>query len=283
MNWTYTTLPDLTDEEFYEWRLLLEERTGISFEKHKRILQTGLGQRMQEVGCKSYREYYNNIKFAKGGDLEWTALLRTLTVKETRFSRDEDAIRYVKSYLFNKLVSGNHKGSLEIWSVASSTGEEPYTLAMTTNDCIEGLGVEKYFGVTATDICISSLAIARKGVYHNRRLETLSKELRDRYFESVGEDKSIVVKWLKQRVCFVQANIIDLGDLPVSNMDVVYCQNVLVYFKRWRQQAVLDELVERLKPGGLLVVGMGEGRGWNNDKVERVKDDTVQAYIKKTA
>ncbi len=280
MSWTYNTLPDLTPEEFYEWRNLLEERTGISFEKHKRILQTGLGQRMQEVGCKSYREYYNNIKFAQGGELEWTALLRTLTVKETRFLRDEDAIEYVKGYLFKQLVSGKHNGSLEIWSVASSTGEEPYTLAMTANDCIEGLGIEKYFGVTATDICMSSLAIARKGAYHNRRLETLSKDMQERYFEASGNDRSAVVKWLKQRVCFVQANIIDLGDLPVSNMDVVFCQNVLIYFKRWRQHAVLDELVERLKPEGLLVVGMGEGAGWNNKKVVRVKDDGVQAYIK---
>lgn len=280
MSWTYNTLPDLTEEEFFEWRNLLEERTGISFERHKRILQTGLGQRMQEVGCKSYREYYNNVRFAKGGDLEWTALLRTLTVKETRFLRDADAVEYVRSYLFKQLISGKHEGSLEIWSVASSTGEEPYTLAMTANDCIEGLGIEKYFGVTATDICMSSLAIARKGAYHNRRLETLSKDLQERYFESSGNDRSVVVKWLKQRVCFVQANIIDLGDLPVSNMDVIYCQNVLVYFKRWRQKAVLDELVERLKPEGILIVGMGEGAGWDNKKVVRVKDDSVQAYIK---
>lgn len=280
MSWTYNTLPNLTEEEFCEWRNLLEERTGISFGKHKRILQTGIGQRMQEVGCKSYRDYYNNIKFAKGGELEWTALLRTLTVKETRFLRDADAIKYLQSYLFKQLVSGKHNGSLEIWSVASSTGEEPYTLAMTANDCIEGLGIEKYFGVTATDICLSSLATARKGSYHNRRLETLSKDLQDRYFESSGKDRSTVVKWLRQRVCFVQANIIDMGDLPVNNMDIIYCQNVLVYFKRWRQKAVLDELVERLKPEGLLVVGMGEGSGWVNNKVVRVKDDSVQAYIK---
>jgi type IV pilus assembly protein PilK len=104
--------------------------------------------------------------------------------------------------------------------------------------------------------------------------------LRERYFEDIRQNKSAVVKWLKDRVCFVQGNIIDLGDLPVSNMDVVYCQNVLIYFKKWRQKAVLDELVERLKPEGLLVVGMGEAVGWSNPKVTRVKDDSVQAYIK---
>lgn len=281
MSWTYTSaLPELSDEEFQEWQQLLEERTGISFEKHKQILQTGLVTRMQEIDVKSYRDYYHTVTFKKGWALEWAALLRTLTVKETRFWRDPDALEFLKKHLFRVLASGKHQGSLNIWSVASSTGEEPYTLAMIANNCIEVAGADKYFGVTATDICLSSLSIARKGIYPNRRLDYMDKALRDRYFEDQGANKSAVVKWLKDRVCFVQANIIDLSELPVSNMDIVYCQNVLIYFKRWRQQAVLDELVERLKPEGLLVVGMGEGAGWNNPKVAKVKDDSVQAYIR---
>lgn len=280
MSWTYVSQPDLSDEEFEEWQHLLEERTGISFEKHKQILQTGLVQRMQEIDAKNYREYYNAVTFKKGWALEWAALLRTLTVKETRFSRDPDALRYLKKYLLDLLSTDKHQGSLNIWSVASSTGEEPYTLAMVANDCIESLKLNKYFGVTATDICLSSLSIAKKGVYPSRRLETIEQPLRNRYFETQENNKSGVVKWLKERVCFVQANIIDLGDLPVHDMDVVYCQNVLIYFKRWRQQAVLDALVERMKPEGLLVVGMGEALGWNNPKVTKVKDDSVQAYIK---
>jgi chemotaxis protein methyltransferase CheR/type IV pilus assembly protein PilK len=280
MAWTYTTQPELTEEEFAEWQNLLEERTGISFEKHKQILQTGLIQRMQEVDVKSYRDYYHMVTFKKGWALEWSALLRTLTVKETRFLRDPDALEFLKKYVFKLLSSDKHRGSLNIWSVASSTGEEPYTLAMIANDCIEGLKADKYFGVTATDICLSSLSIARKGVYNSRRLEYMDKKLRERYFEDIGDNKSAVVKWLKDRVCFAQANIIDLAELPVNNMDIVYCQNVLIYFKKWRQQAVLDELVERLKPEGLLVVGMGEAVGWNNPKVTKVKDETVQAYVR---
>jgi len=280
MSWTYISQPDLTDEEFEEWQHLLEERTGISFEKHKQILQTGLVQRMQEIKIDSYREYYNTVTFKKGWALEWAALLRTLTVKETRFLRDPDALEYLKKYLLETLKSGQHQGSLNIWSVASSTGEEPYTLAMIANNCIQQLKLNKYFGVTATDICLSSLSIAKKGIYPARRVEIIDKQLRDRYFESVDGNKTAVVNWLKDRVCFVQANIIDLGDLPVEDMDVVYCQNVLIYFKRWRQQAVLDALVERMKPKGLLVVGMGEALGWNNPKVTKVKDDSVQAYIK---
>ena len=279
MAWAYQTLPELSDAEFQTWQTLLEERTGISFERHKLILQTGLNQRMREIGCCDYDQYFRQICYSKGGALEWEALLKTLTVKETRFYRDEDAFECVRKYLFNHLLIDNDATSIEIWSVACSTGEEPYSLAMMANDCIEGLGVDKYFGVTATDICLSSLSEARLGTYVPRRLDTLSVAIRDRYFEETPNGYEIA-PWIRQRVCFVQANIIELGRLPIADMDIIYCQNVLIYFRRWRQQQALDDLVERLKVGGLLVIGSGEGIGWNNDQVQRLDDDAVQAYIK---
>lgn len=280
LTWTLASTLDLSDQEFDEWQLLLEERTGISFDKHRRILQTGLIQRMREIGCDNYREYYAKVRFSKGGASEWAALLRTLTVKETRFHRDPEAISFLRKYLIKVLTAKNYAGPLEIWSVASSTGEEPYSLAMLANDCIEDLGVKTLFGVTATDICLSSLSIARKGIYPKRRLETLEKQLIERYFSKLDENNYSISREIKERVCFAQANLINLGDFPVRDVDVIYCQNVLIYFKRWRQKQVLDDLVERLKPNGLLIVGMGEASGWENRHVARIKDDSVQAYIK---
>ena len=277
MGWAFNAIPPLTEDEFAQWQKLLEGRTGISFERHKVILQTGLSQRMREIDCDNYQDYYRIVCFAKGGALEWEALLRTLTVKETRFFRDEDAFEFVRKFLFKRMLSKDCGRSLEIWSVASSTGEEPYSLAMVANDCIEGLGADKFYGVTATDICQAALAEARRGLYPDRRLELLPPLIRSRYFDK-NEDGYKVTGSIKERVCFVQANIIELEKLPMGDMDVIYCQNVLIYFKSWRRDKVLDELVERLKPNGLLVVGMGESVGWSNDKVERVKSDAVQAY-----
>ncbi|CAA0115728.1 Chemotaxis protein methyltransferase 1 [BD1-7 clade bacterium] len=279
MNWAYQSIPELSDSEFDTWQNLLEQRTGISFERHKQILQTGLGQRMREVGCLDYGQYFRQICYGKGGALEWEALLKTLTVKETRFFRDEDAFEYVRKYLFNRLVRPDADKTLEIWSVACSTGEEPYSMAMLANDTIEGLGGSKYYGITATDICLASLADARAGKFGERRVDGIESSMRDRYF--VHQDgRYKIVDWLREKICFVQANIIELGHLPIAQQDVVYCQNVLVYFRRWRQHQVLDELAARLKPGGLLVLGSGEGAGWVNPSVRRADDDTVQAYIK---
>ncbi len=279
MTWALQSIPDLTDAEFSTWQNLLEERTGISFERHKQILQTGLGQRMREVGCLDYGQYFRQVCYGKGGALEWEALLKTLTVKETRFFRDPDAFEFVRKYLFNRLLNPQADKTLEIWSVACSTGEEPYSMAMLANDSIEGLGVNKYFGVTATDICLASLAEARSGRYSRRRVEHTAPDLRERYFED-QDSHFAVADWLREKICFVQANIIELGDLPIANQDIIYCQNVLVYFRRWRQHQVLDQLATRLKPGGIMVLGSGEGAGWSNTTVRRADDDSVQAYIK---
>jgi chemotaxis protein methyltransferase CheR/type IV pilus assembly protein PilK len=278
--WSPKALPDIDDDEFALWVELLELRTGISFEKYRPILQAGLKQRMQEISCDSFSEYFQWVTEGKQAAAEWTALLRTLTVKETRFFRDPDALDFVRKYLHKLLSEKKHQSSVELWSVACSTGEEPYSLAMITNEVLLASGSTEYFGVTASDICLSSLAQAKKGVYANRRLETVPKTLVSRYFDAINEQQSVIKAAIKQRICFVQANIIELEDLPVNNMDVIYCQNVLIYFKRWRQQAVLDNLVDRLKINGILVIGMGEAAGWSNKKVARIKNERVQAYIK---
>lgn len=278
--WSLNTLPDLSAAEIGIWLELLEFRTGISFEKYQRILQAGLKQRMREIDCDNFAEYYQLVTEGKQAAAEWSALLRTLTVKETRFYRDETALAFLQDYLYQSLPRQDENEPLEVWSVACSTGEEPYSLAMLIKTTLNSLGINRFFGITATDICLSSLAVARKGAYNNRRLQSLPKRLSSQFFKGIDANNSQVVEELKEHICFAQANIIKLEHLPVNNIDIIYCQNVLIYFKRWRQKVVLDELVERLKPRGVLVIGMGEAVDWNNNKVERIKDDRVQAYIK---
>lgn len=276
--WTLNALPDLSDEEFAEWQALLEERTGITFDRHRSILQNGLAQRLREIKLGSYREYLRQIRVGAQGAAEWEALLRTLTVKETRFFRDTDAYLFLKRFLM-KYIPLQASNSLEIWSAACSTGEEPYSLAMLTSDVIESLQSDKYYGVTATDICMSTLSTARQGSFAKRKLDVLGLRSKTKYFHE-QDDCYTIKDVIKQRVCFVQANLVHDEALPISNLDVIYCQNVLIYFKKQRQYKVLDSLVDRIKPGGLLVVGMAEAQGWVNPAVKKINDDKVQAYQK---
>ena len=280
MAWTYQVIPDLSEEQYSRWQAILEKRTGIYFSHHKSILQAGLTQRMREIDCLDYEKYYQQIVHGSGRAIEWAALLNTLTVRETSFFRHKDAFDYLSKHLFNRLLSGELGGenSVEMWSVGCSSGEEAYSLAMVANDCIEGLGIDSYFGVTASDISLSALAEARRGIYTDRKLETMDAAIKERYFQC-EKDNNLVVPCIKQRVCFVQANIINMQSMPVSKMDVICCQNVLIYFRRWRQKEVLNSFVNQLKPGGLLIVGLGEAVDWVHPKMKRVAEESVQAYV----
>ncbi len=283
MNWQYSVIPDLTDAQYKRWQHLLEVRTGIFFAEHKSILQVGLTRRMREVDCLDYEKYYRQVEKKDSGAIEWAALLNALTVKETSFFRHPEAFDYVNAYL-RDLLLGCADRELNLWSVGCATGEEAYTLAMIVHACIENYAADDIatasFGVTATDISGAALKSARKGRYSKRQMMQVKEPDIKRYFEEVDEEGATIVPWLKQQVCFVQANAVDMQSMPVSEMDVIYCQNMLVYFKPACQGEVLDNLAQRLKPGGLLVIGLGEAISWRNPKIRRLSEDKIQAYVR---
>ncbi len=161
-----------------------------------------------------------------------------------------------------------------------STGEEPYSLAIIANECQHEINQHFYFGVTAVDVSLPALSIARRGVYGERSMSFLTDSERQHYFRPVENGQFEVLPRLKKRVCFSQANINNLSTMPAQLMDVVFCQNVLIYFRSWRRREILNQLVARLKPGGLLVIDLGETTDWLHADMQRVDNDEVQAYIK---
>lgn len=282
MSWSYQKTPDLTQDQFLCWQSLLEQKTGINFSLHKSILQTGLNQRMRQVECDDYQQYYSLVLDEKSGSIEWIALLNSLTVGETRFFRHPEAFDYLEHYLIDRFrLCSWQKRPLEIWSVGCSTGEETYSLAMLAQTCLDARNSTQYFGVIGSDISIAALADARKGIYQTRKLQYIDPILKSRFFEPFNRLESRVVNTLRDRICFVRANMMELDSAPIENMDVIFCQNVLVYFRRDRQHYVLNQLAKRLRPGGVLITGVGETAGWKNNTVEPVADKRIQAYIKK--
>jgi type IV pilus assembly protein PilK len=281
-SWSYQPPVNLTDEQYHQWQALLEQRAGICFMQHKSILQTGLSQRMREIGVEDYDDYFKQVSAVPEGAIEWSLLVDRISVKETSFFRDPDSFSALKNYLLIRLDPQirEQDDTLEIWSVGCSTGEEPYSLAIAAVDMADYLASNIFIGVTATDISKTALSHARKGLYATRKIEALPLDTKNKYFSVFSDKQYQVVDSLKEKLCFVQSNILDLDKTPSIQMDIIYCQNVLVYFQRWRHQQVLDMFVERLKPGGLLVMGPGEVMNWRNPKVSRLADDLVQAYVR---
>jgi chemotaxis protein methyltransferase CheR/type IV pilus assembly protein PilK len=280
--WSYQAPPELSDEQYARWQTLLEERTGICFLQHKSIMQKGLSQRMREVGVDDYEQYFQQISAVPEGAVEWMRLVDRISVKETSFYREPHSYQVLRSYLLKRVDHnvGADNAFLDLWSVGCSTGEEAYSLAMTANDAIDFLGADVFLGVMATDISQSALAAARQGRYASRKLSGLPLAITQKYFVRRSEQEFEVVDRLRQRMNFVQGNLLNLAALPKMDMDVIFCQNVLVYFRRERQRQVLDNLVRHLKPGGMLIVGPGEVVGWRHTQMQRTADEYVQAYIR---
>ncbi len=281
-SWMLKNLPEMDERQFQQWQTLIEKRTGISLTpERKTFLQTNLGIRMREIGCQNYQEYYEQVTNSPAGFIEWAILVDRLTVQETRFYRDEHAYSLMVDYILTRPLEVFRKTPIEAWSVGCATGEEAYTMAMLIDECMETLGLEKYYGVTGTDISKPALEKARTGLYPARKLVTLSEQRKQRYFTAKPRNQHEVIPALKARVCFARINVLDLRDAPMHGMNIIYCQNLLIYFRRWRRKEILNRLAERLIPGGLLILGLGEMVDWQHPLLERVPSDTTLAYIRR--
>jgi type IV pilus assembly protein PilK len=166
--------------------------------------------------------------------------------------------------------------------VGCASGEETYSLAVCAAEVLRNADAAgACFGVIGTDISLSALSRSREGLYGERRLEQLEPDVRERYFAPLPERRYQVIPSLAARVCFARLNVLELAGAPMSDMDVIFCQNLLIYFRRWRRREILNRLAERLAPGGLLVIGVGEVVGWQHPELVPVADSEVLAFTRK--
>ena len=279
-NWSLDETLTLSDEQFHLWQALLEERTGMQFAKHRKIfLETSLARRMREIGLQDFDSYYNKLMAGAAGKVEWVTLVDRLTVQETSFFRHACSFELVRQHCETALEQG--KSDLNVWSVGCSTGEEPYSLAMLMNDVLCQKN-EFYWGITATDISLPALSKARAGIYSQRKLEGLSDKIRARYFKETNDPKRYQIsEQLTQRICFAQLNVLALESAPMKDMDIIYCQNMLIYFQRWRKRDIVTHLAERLAPGGLMVLGVSEILDWSHPEMERVPVADTLAFVRR--
>lgn len=280
--WSLRRLPDMDEAQFSQWQTLLEHRTGITLSAERRsFLETNLGIRMREIGCNSYQAYYEKIVSGPDAIQEWSTLVDRLTVQETRFFRDPDAFRLVADYVLTRPREQLRKRPLEAWSVGCSSGEEPYTLAMLLNECMSQLELQPLFGITGSDISKPAIDKARDGLFNPRKLMGMDEELKTRYFRPAERNTVEIVKSIRERVCFTRLNVLDLDQAPMHGMNIIFCQNLLIYFRRWRRREIVRRLAERLAPGGLLVLGQGELTDWQPPGLQRLPSEHVLAWIKR--
>jgi chemotaxis methyl-accepting protein methylase len=273
-------LPDMDDRLFEQWVSLLRERTGMAMPRERKsFLVTSIGLRMREIGYQDYGAYYEYLTSGVAGNIEWMALVDRLTVHETRFFRDPRSLEYVERECLPQMIQRVRRNEhVQVWSAGCATGEEAFTFAMLIDSALMEAGVPASFGVIGTDISLYSLATAREGIYAERRIKQVPERFRHRYCERLEVGSFRMADRLRRRICFAQFNIRDVSTTPPGNMDLVFCQNVLIYFERESRLRILEGLVRPLRVGGSLVLGAGEVIGWEHPHMVRAGKPDVLAF-----
>ena len=278
--WSLKSLPDMDGQQFQQWQALLEQRTGMHLApERKTFLQTSIGIRMREIACDSYQNYYEFVTTSPNRVVEWATLVDRLTVQETRFFRDPDAMSFVRNHLLEMAKTAPLDRSFDIWSMGCSSGEEVYSLAMLADECLSDLGFK--FSVTGTDLSTVVLRKARQGKYPIRKLETLPVTYRQRYCIATKNNEYQIISELRNRTCFSQVNALNLDAFPVTGLSIIYCQNLLIYFRRWRRREILNALADRLVEGGVLVTGLGEMVDWQHPNLVQIDSNKLSIYVRR--
>ncbi|MBI5461641.1 MAG: protein-glutamate O-methyltransferase CheR [Gammaproteobacteria bacterium] len=278
--------PALDDVRMQRWADLVEHRTGITIpvERHA-FLGAGLRGRMQQLGIADYDGYYRLLANERGVSQEWSQLVDRLTVHETAFFRHAPSLQLLTDEVLPAFVARNTAKAtgFQVWSLGCSTGEEPYTLAMLIQRYLDQAGSDQLFGITATDISRPALQSAREGSYTERRMAGVAPEYRARFCVDTGDDHWRIAESLRRRICFAQLNILEARGFPVSNLDLIYCQNMLIYFPRYQRLQILDMLAQRLAPGGVLVLGPADMPCWAHSEFERIRFEGTLAFRRQVA
>ncbi len=281
-----THVPEMKSGSFKRWQALIRQYSGIWIPTNRALfLKTSLLRRIRALDLSDYEEYYQKLQDKNWASLEWFQLIDALTIHETSFFRHKESFDLVQHVCQQKIIqsaNANSDCNIQIWSVGCSTGEEPYSLAIALEELALGSlnekGLRFFYGITGVDISYPALTAARKAIYSERKIHMIAPEIRERYFNRHDSDHWRIKEKLRNRVLYLQSNLNQLTKAPKRNYDVIYCQNVLIYFRPEDRVEILSELVERLIPGGVLVLGLGEIINWQHPELVRIDEKNCLAF-----
>jgi len=245
-------------EDFLKFREFFYRKTGIQFDDSKRyFVDRRLIDRIEATDSGNFRNYFMMLRFEASGD-EIQTLTNVMTVNETYFFREEYQFKcLVNSILPEITKTKKDKSPIRIWSMPSSSGEEPYSIAMYLLEYWSGIN-EWDVEIISSDIDTTILNQARRGLYSPRSVQNLPKALLSKYFTSKGAEYQICED-LKQAVEFTRVNLMNAADVRgYRGFDVIFCRNLLIYFDDLSRRQAADTFYDALHPGGFLCLGHSE-------------------------
>ncbi len=252
---------ELKNSDFEKISRLVYEQCGIYLhEGKKELVKARLSKRLRAGGYQSFIDYYHYVTTGEGTD-ELISMIDSISTNLTSFFREESHFVRLRHVIQTALEKSGHHGSkmkFKIWSAGCSTGEEPYTLAITISEAAGHHSMDA--SILATDISTKVLRIAEAGVYAQDRVKGIAAPLLKKYFQ-VGTGKSEgqvrVKNDLKKTITFQRFNLMDTFS-GHNDYDIIFCRNVMIYFDKKTQNDLVNKFYGALKSGGYFFVGHSE-------------------------
>lgn len=249
---------ELTEDDFLKFREYFYRKTGISFESSKRyFVDKRIIERVETTNSTNFRNYFTLLRFQASGE-ELQQLTNLLTVNETYFMREEYQFTCLADSMLPEIIRQKKNARpIRIWCIPSSSGEEPYSIAMYLLEKWPDL--QHYdIEILASDIDTSILRKAREGVYSPRSLQHLPNSWREKYFTRQGDSFRISDE-LRQAVEFTRVNLHEPAETRAfRDIDVIFCRNLLIYFDDLSRKEAAEIFFDALVPGGFICLGHSE-------------------------
>ena len=246
----------LSAHDFEQFRKLAYDKVGIDLRPGKeQLVSARLGKKMRELHIRSYKDYYQHVQDDKSGEA-LIAMIDALTTNHTSFFREAVHFEFLRQTI---LPAIRKRDRISVWCAASSTGEEPYSIAFSI---LEELGMEALpkLRILATDISTRVLGIAKKGAYSAERFRDFPVQQLRRYLlrgDGQWANWYLVRKEIRAAIAFERLNLMEQFS-HASSFPVIFCRNVMIYFDRPTQESLVRRMAEFLEPGGYLLIGHAE-------------------------
>ena len=255
---------NMSEREFQRFSCIVYENAGIKLPAAKKtMLEARLQKRLKALKISSFEEYGDYLSSSEGHGKELVNMIDVVTTNKTDFFREPAHFDFlVKTAIPNIQQQRQDFSSdpLNIWSAGCSSGEEPYTLAMVLSEfALQNSGFR--FSIMASDICTQILHTAKTAVYAADRSGTIPLDLKRKYMLKSKNNECPTVRigpQLRSMVSFSRINLIEDNFGFTKKMDIIFCRNVVIYFDKPTQQALMRKFHNQLKPGGYLFVGHSE-------------------------
>jgi chemotaxis protein methyltransferase CheR len=270
----------ISDEDFRLLRDIIRERFGIYYDDQKQfLLLSRLQTRLSKRSLTSYGEYVKFLRFGAEREAEFRDLASVLSNNETYFFRERAQVKALCGKILTELQAASPR--LRVWSAACSSGEEPYSLAMSLLET--GRIAESNILIRATDISPRVLEICDRGFYRALSFRATEPAMVQRYF-TVSGDGFVIADRIKRLVQFGALNLMDERKVAAFGpFDAIFCRNVLIYFDKPTQKRVVESFARALRAGGYLFLGHAESLFALTDLFEPVVQPESIAYRVRSA